>query len=51
MSVHFVEMWPPSRSIVTSRKLTDMVEIYEAKMMLLCCLSMLLMKLCKGSKP
>ena len=31
------EMWPPSRSIVTSRKLTDVVEIFEAKIMLLRC--------------
>ena len=55
MSVDFVqvlvEMWPPTRSMVTSRKLTDVVEIFEVKMMLLCCLLMLLMKLCKSSKP
>ena len=31
-----VEMWPPWRSIVTSRMLTDVVEIFEVKMMLLC---------------
>ena len=30
-----------------SRKLNDVVEILEVKMMLLCCLLMLLMKLCK----
>ena len=46
-----VEMWPQWRSIVTSRKLTDVVEIIEVKMMLLCCLLMLLMKLSKRSKP
>ena len=46
-----VEMWPPSRSIVTSTKLTDVMEIFEVKMMLLCCLLMLLMKLCIRSKP
>ena len=46
-----MEMWPPWRSIVTSRKLTNVVDIVEEKMMLLCCLLMLLMKLCKGSKP
>ena len=55
MSVDFVhalvEMRPPSRSIGTSRKLTDLVEIFEVKMMLMCCLLMLLMKLCKRSKP
>ena len=46
-----VEMWPPWRSIVTSRKLTDVVEIFDVKIMLLCCLLILLMKLCKRSKP
>ena len=46
-----VESWLPLRSIVTSRKLTNVMEIFEVKMMLLCCLSMLLMKLCKRSKP
>ena len=46
-----VQMWTPSRSIVTSRKLTDIVEIFEVKMMLLCCLLILLMKLCRRSKP
>ena len=30
-----VEMWPPWRSIVTSRKLTDVVKIFEVVMMLL----------------
>ena len=46
-----VEMWPPWMSKVTSRKLTDVMEIFEVKMMLLCCLSMLLMKLCRRSEP
>ena len=46
-----VEMLPTSRSIVTSRMLTDVVEISEEKMMSLCCLLMLLMKLCNRSKP
>ena len=46
-----VEMWPPWRSIVTSRKLTDVVEIFELKIMLLYCLLMLLKKLRKRSKP
>ena len=36
---------------MTSRTLYDVVEIFEVKMMLLCCLLMLLMKLCKRSKP
>ena len=31
-----MEMWSPSRSIVTSRKLTDVVEILEVTLMLLC---------------
>ena len=34
---------------MTSRKLSDVVEIFEVKMMLLCCLLMLLMKLWKRS--
>ena len=46
-----VEMLPPSRSIVTSRKLTDVVEIFEVEMMFLCCLLVRLMKLCKRSNP
>ena len=46
-----VEMWPPWSSIVTSRKLTDVVEIFELKIMLLYCLLMLLKKLRKRSKP
>ena len=45
-----MEMWPPSRSIVTSRKLIDMVKIFLMKLMLLCCVIML-MKLCKRSNP
>ena len=44
-----MEMWPPWSSMVTSRMLADVVEIFEVKMMLLCCLLMLLMKLCKRS--
>ena len=40
-------MWPPWMSIVTSRKLTDVVEIFEVKMMLLCWLLKLLIKVCK----
>ena len=39
-----VEMWPPSRSIVTSRKFFDVVEIFQVKIMFLCCLLMLLIK-------
>ena len=46
-----VEMWPPLRSIVTSSKLIVVVEIFEVKMVLLCCLSMLLIKWCRRSKP
>ena len=42
-----VEMWPLWRLIVTSRNLTDVLEIFEVKIMLLCCLLMLLMKLCR----
>ena len=30
-----MEMWPPWTSIVTSRKLTYVVEIFEVKMVLL----------------
>ena len=46
-----VEMWPPSRSIVTSRNLIDVVEKFEVKMMLPRCLLMLLIKLCERSNP
>ena len=44
-----MEMWPLSRSIVTSRKLSDVVEIIEVKLMLLCCAFIQLIKLCKRS--
>ena len=46
-----VEMWPPSRSLVTSRKLIDVVSIFEGKFMLLFCVLMSLIKLCKRSNP
>ena len=46
-----MEMFPPSRSMEASRNLTVVVEIYEANMMLLCYLLMLLIKLCIRSKP
>ena len=39
-----VEMRPPSRLIATSRKLIDVVEILNVKLMLLCCLLMLWIK-------
>ena len=51
MAVDFIlvlaEMWPLSRSIVTSKQFIDMVVIFEVKMMLLCCSLMLLIKQCK----
>ena len=40
-------MWPPS--IVASRYLIDEVEIFSVKLMLLCCVFILLIKLCRAS--